>query len=160
MAAWAVVGRNSEGRWSRAGPCPGLQTIGRAELAAVAHVLVDAEPGTIVTDCLGIKTKCVAILRGQVPMEAVLKGANADLWWEVWQALRKVPGWTFDWLPSHRSLAEAAAAGLSAEDWLGKERADDAAKAQARAADISPLLLTRWAANRAAVEAVWRLTDC
>ena len=100
VAAWAVVGRSGDGAWwSQAGPCPGLQTIGRAELAAVVHVLLDAEPGTIVTDCLGIKTKCVAILRGQVPMEAVLKGANADLWWEVWQVLRKVQCWTFEWLP-------------------------------------------------------------
>ncbi len=85
------------------------------------------------------------------------EGATADLWWEVWQALRKEPGWTFEWLPSHRSQAETAAAGLSQEDWLGNERADEAAKAQARAADVSPLLLTRWAANQAAVDAVWRL---
>ena len=81
VAAWAVVGRSGDGGWwSQAGPCPGLQTIGRAELAAVVHVLLDAEPGTIVTDCLPVKRKCVAILRGQVPMEAVLKGASADLW--------------------------------------------------------------------------------
>ncbi len=71
--------------------------------------------------------------------------------------LRSVPWWTFEWLPSHRSKAEAAAAGLSQEDWLGNEKADEAAKAQARAVDISPLLLAKWAENQAAVEAVWRL---
>ncbi len=27
----------------------------------------------------------------------MLKGANADLWWEVWQVLRSAPGWTFEW---------------------------------------------------------------
>ncbi len=43
VAAWAVVGRNGDGWWNRAGPCPGLETIGRAELAAVVHVLLDAE---------------------------------------------------------------------------------------------------------------------
>ena len=120
-------------------------------------MLLDAEPGAIVADCLGIKKKHMAILRGQVPKEAVLKGANADLWWEVWRGLRSVPGWTFEWLPSHRSQAEATAARVSQDDWLGNERADEAAKAQARAVDISPLLLARWAANQAAVEAVWRL---
>ena len=62
VAAWAVVGRNIEGWWSRARPCPGLQTIGRAELAAVAHVLLDAEPGVIVADCLGIKKEHATIL--------------------------------------------------------------------------------------------------
>ncbi len=34
---------------------------------------------TIVTDCLGIKKKCVTIQRGQYPKETVLKGANADV---------------------------------------------------------------------------------
>ena len=79
----------------------------------MVHVLLDAEPGAIITDRLGIKKKCEAIQRGQVPKETVLKGANVDLWWEVWQVLRKVPGWTFEWLPSHRSESEAMAAGLS-----------------------------------------------
>ncbi len=48
-------------------------------------------------------------------------------------------------------------AGLSKEDWLGDEQADEAAKAQARAVDISPMMLSRWAEKQAAVEAVWRL---
>ncbi len=71
--------------------------------------------------------------------------------------LRNTPGWTFKWLPSHRSEAEATAAGVSQEDRLGNEQADEAAKAQARAVDISPLLLAKWAESQAAVEAVWRL---
>jgi hypothetical protein len=79
MAAWAVVGRSGEGWWSRAGPCPGRQTIGRAELASVVHVLLDTEPGAIITDCCGIMNTCMATQRGQSSKEAVLKGANADL---------------------------------------------------------------------------------
>ncbi len=68
--------------------------------------------------------------------------------------LRSVPGWTFEWLPSHRPEAEASPAGLSQEDWLGNEKADEAAKAQTRAVDVSPLLLSKWAENQVAVEAV------
>ncbi len=74
------------------GPCPGLQTIGRAELADVVHVLRDAEPGAIITDCLGVVQKCMAIQRGLFPTEAVLKEASADLLWEAWQLLRGAPG--------------------------------------------------------------------
>ncbi len=44
--------------------------------------------------------------------------------------------------------------GLSQEDWLGNAKADEAAKAHARAMDISPLVLSKWAENQAAVEAV------
>ena len=40
---------------------------------------------------------------------------------------------------------------------LGNEQADEAAKAQAKAVDISPMLLSEWAENQAAIEAVWRL---
>ncbi len=63
----------------------------------------------------------------------------------------------FEWLPSHRSQAEATAARVSQDDWLGNEQAEKAAKAQAKAVDISPMLLSKWADNQAAVEAVWRL---
>ncbi len=57
----------------------------------MVRVLLDSEPDTIVADCLGIMKKCDAIQRGQGPNETVLKGANANLWWEVWQVLRRVP---------------------------------------------------------------------
>ena len=80
-------------------------------------------------------------------------------WWQVWQVLRELPGWTFEWLPSHRSQAEATAAGVSQDDWLGNEQADEAAKAQAWAMDNSPLLLSEWAEKQVPVEDVWRLTD-
>ncbi len=84
----------------------------------------------------------------------MLKSANADLWWQVWRVLRMAPGWTFEWLPSHRSKAEATAAGASQDDWLGNEQADEAAKAQAKAVHISPVLLSKWVEHQAAVEAV------
>ncbi len=73
-----------------------MQAIGKAKLAAVAYVLLEAEPGVVVTDCLGIKKKCTPIQRVRVPKEAVLEGTGADLWWEVWQALSSQPGWTFE----------------------------------------------------------------
>ncbi len=71
--------------------------------------------------------------------------------------LRREPGWSFEWLPSHRTQAEALAASLSQDEWLGNETPGGAAKAQPRAIDICPLLLARWAENQTAVEAVWRL---
>jgi hypothetical protein len=120
-------------------------------------VLLEAEAGVVVTDCLWIMKKCLAIQRGLIPKETVLKGASADLWWEVWQVLSSRAGWSFQWLPSHRSESEAMAAGRMLEDWLGTGKADDVAKAHAKAMDISPQLLTEWAENQAAMEAVWRL---
>ena len=79
VAAWAVVGRDGEDWWSRAGPRPGAQTIGRAELAAVCHVLCSATPGVIVTDCLSIQKKRRRIKAGLISLEELLKGANANL---------------------------------------------------------------------------------
>ncbi len=61
-------------------------------MAALAHVLLEAEPGVVVTDCLGIVKKRTAAQRGQVPKETVLKEAIADLWWVVWQVLSSRPG--------------------------------------------------------------------
>ncbi len=66
---------------------PGGQTIGRAGVVAVAHVVVKAEPGVAITDCLGILHRCIAIQKGLWPKELVLRQANADLWGVVWQAL-------------------------------------------------------------------------
>ena len=58
VAAWAVAGCNNGVWWSVAGPCPGRQTIGRAELAALAHVLRGAPGEVVVTECLGVYRKC------------------------------------------------------------------------------------------------------
>ncbi len=68
--------------------------------------------------------------------------------------LRSVPGWIFEWLPSHQSKPRPT---LRQRACRGNEKADEAVKAQARAVDISPVLLAKWAENQAAVEAVWRL---
>ena len=158
VAAWAAVGWCQRvGWWSRAGPCPGLQTIGRAELAAVSHVLCTASPGTIVTDCLSVYNKCMSIQGGHMSKEEVLRSRNADLWGLCWGHLRSEAGWQFEWMPSHSTEAEASASGVSEADWLGNAKADEAAKTKAKEADINPQLLQRWSDHQAAVAAVWRL---
>ena len=144
-------------RRRQSGPCPGRQTIGGAELAAVAHVLREADAGVVVTDCLGTKRKCQAIQAGRIPKEWVFRGVNADLWAEVWGILRSNRSWKFEWMASHKSEGEALAAGVPLEAWVGNVKADEAAKAQARLMDIEPHLLEKWAENQRAVEAVWRL---
>ena len=140
-----------------AGTTPGEQTIGRAELVAVVQILNGAEPGTILTDCEGVQRKCAGIQHGSISREELGKGTNADLWVRVWEPLRSQPGWTVEWLPSHRSLQEALAAGMSQEDWHGNDLADAAAKAEAHAHDLPQEVLAQWADRQAANEAVWRL---
>ena len=158
VAAWAIVGRTGEEWWSRSGPCPGHhQTIGRAELVAICHVLCSAAPGTIVTDCFGVQQRCKAILDGRISKEELHRCTNADLWAQVWGPLRSGSGWQVEWLPSHRSFSDAAAAQVSYEDWLGNFKADEAAKALAHSLDASPQLLEQWADHQAATEATWRL---
>ena len=131
------------------GPCPGLQTIGRAALAAVVHVLRDAEPGGIITDCLGVYRKCEAIRMAMITKERLLRGVNADLRVLVWEVLQAGQTWSFEWVPSHKSEEEAIAAGIAQETWHGNGLADEAAKAQARAADIPPQVLAAWAEQQA-----------
>ena len=130
--------------WSRAGPCPGEQTIGRAELAAIVQILNGAEPGTILTDCEGVHRKCTGILNGTISREELGKGTNADLWAKVWEPLRSQPGWAVEWLPSHCSLQEALAAGISQDDWHGNDLADAAAKAEAHSHDLATDVLEQW----------------
>ena len=110
VAAWAVTGCSAGVWWSRARPCPGEQTIGRAELAAIVQILNGAEPGAILTDCEGVQRKCTGIQNGSISREELGKGTNADLWVKVWEPLRTQLGWTVEWLPSHCSLEEALAA--------------------------------------------------
>jgi ribonuclease HI len=157
VAAWAVVGCVNGVWWHRAGPCPGEQTIGRAELAAIVQILNGAEPGVILTDCEGVQRKCASIQCGSITREELGKGTNADLWARAWEPLRGPQGWTVQWLPSHRSLPEALAAGVSQEDWHGNDLADAAAKEEARRHDLPAEVLEQWADRQAANEAVWRL---
>ena len=145
------------GWWSIAGPCPGLQTIGRAELVAICHLLCSAPPGTIVTDCLSVFLKCISIQDGHITKEELLRSRKADLWGLCWPHLRSSEGWQLEWMPSDNTAEEAATAGVCEEDRLGNAEADAAAKATARAADISPQLLQQWLEQQAAISAVWRL---
>jgi hypothetical protein len=47
--------------------------------------------------------------------------------------------------------------GWSPEDWEGNDRADEAAKAAAKEADLAPEILARWSEQQKAIQAVWRL---
>ncbi len=83
-----------------------------------------------------------------------MRSTNANLWSLAWGPLRSDLGWGVQWLPSHHSASEAAAAGISHKDWLGNDKAGQAAKRQAHAVDASPELLQRWADHQAATGAV------
>ena len=113
-------------------------------MVAVCHVLCSAEPGTIITDCLSVFHKCVSIQNGHITQEELLKSCNADLWVLCWAPLRSNAGWLLEWMPSHNTAEEAAVAGVCEQDRLGNAEADEAAKAKAKEADISPQLLQEW----------------
>ncbi len=68
--------------------------------------------------------------------------------------LRSQLGWTVEWLPSHSSLQEALAAGMSEDDWRGNDLADAAAKAGAHRHDLPKVVLEQWADRQQANEAV------
>ena len=72
---------------------------------------------------------------GLISKEELLRGTNADMWSLAWGPLRSGLGWEVECVPSHFSCNEAAAAGVSHEDWLGNDKANQAAKVQAHAAD-------------------------
>ncbi len=61
----------------------------------------------------------------------------------MWQVLVAAPRWAIQWLPSHLSMEQALVEGWSREDWEGNDRADDAAKARAKSADLAPVTLAR-----------------
>ena len=85
--------------------------------------------------------KCMTIVAGLISKEELMRGTNADLWSLAWGPLRSDLGWEVQWLPSHHSDCEAVAAGISHEDWLGNDKADQAAKRQSHAADAGPDLV-------------------
>ncbi len=151
-------GKDSGGAgWSKASPCPWRQTIARAELAAIVHVLKEGSVGTIVTDNSGIQKKCNAIQSGLINKHEVLRGANADLWCEVWQVLRADSGWIIEWMPSRLTREEAIEARVPAEAWEGNSKGDEAAKAQARNMDPPMQLLGKWDDKQKAEDAVMTL---
>ena len=72
----------------------------------------------------------------------------------IFGPLRSGAGWQFEWIPSHKTEAEAAAAGVCGADRLGNAKADEAAKEKAKEADLHPQLLQRWSDQQAAIAAV------
>jgi hypothetical protein len=126
-------------------------------LAAVSQVLHSGRPGTVVSDCRGIVLKCMAIQNGHITTEELGKGNNADLWVPLGRLPAVEPGWGFVWQPSHLTKEQAIEEGFAEDSWEGNNRADDAAKSQALAADPPPELLAKWAEQQLAVQAVWRL---
>ena len=129
----------------------------RAELAGVVHILWGTPGGCIVTDCLGVFSKRQAIRNGLCTKEKLLRGINADLWELVWEARKSNQNWSFEWVPSHRSVEEAAAAGISQDTWHGNGMADEAAEAQAKALDVPAQVLAAWAEQQEAHRAAWEL---
>ncbi len=157
VAAWALVGKGPDGWWAVSEPCPGRQTIGRADLAAVSQVLHSGTPGTMVSACRGIVLKRLAIQQVQLRQEELGKGTNADMWVPLRRLLLAEACWSFVRQPSRLTQEQAVAEGWADEDWEGNNRADDAAKAQAMLAEPALELLAKWAEQQLAVQAPWRL---
>ncbi len=120
-AGWAVAA--SDGTVISGG-VQGKQTIGRAELTAMAKCLEQGWPGTVYGDCQYVVTKCQKLQQGQ----GVPDGENADLWQRVRARLRSTRGWIFQWIPSHKTEEEAQASGVPRVAWALNAAADRKAK--------------------------------
>ena len=122
------------GHLSRAGRVYGpVQTSTRAELRAIADVLVGAQvPTTVVSDCLYVVNACQALLCGG---EVAPDWPDIDLWHIVQGCIRARPSHAFQcrWMPSHlkddegkrRKYADMLACGdLSEADIVANDAAD------------------------------------
>ena len=138
-AAWAVVWWDGS-RWHRqASPCPGRQTVGRAELAAMIWAARAAPEGLLLTvDSKYVWLRVRVVRDGKV--QQLLDGADADLW----QLVTQLPSLSIvRWMPSHASYHEAMAKGVEHMDWVGNFAADDAAKSLARRLAVDSSVATQ-----------------
>ena len=137
-AAWAVVWWR-DGAWHHAaGPCPGAQTVARAELSALVWAAEAANrPFTAVSDCQyvvrGVRTL------GSGDPRRLLEGLHGDLWCRL--VNRTV---TIRWVRSHRQASEVRLDDVV--DWVGNSVADHAAKAAARSLRVPAELRAQRAA--------------
>ena len=130
-AGWAVVTLTSHGYHTVGqGLCPGRQTAGRAELAALVWTSRCSGDCHLVSDSRYVRNGAAAFCLHN--MAQLLHGPDADLWALL---VARVP---VTWIRSHLTRPEALTQGFSAEDWEGNQAADAAAGAAARAHGVSP----------------------
>ena len=119
-AGWAVVICAGAGHLTVAqGPCPGRQTAGRAELAALVWTSRCSGDCHLVSDSRYVCNGANAFEKHN--MSHLLHGPDADLWALL---VRKVP---VAWIRSHLTEVAALDQGFSRADWLGNQAADSAA---------------------------------
>ena len=110
-----------------------LQTVYRAELTAVAHVLAIATPPTrIVSDCLSVVNELNELLQGKKHNG---KGDHADLWKVIQEEVesKEEDYYRIEWITSHIEVQKAEevemAGGFLARHIYGNCQADLQAKA-------------------------------
>jgi hypothetical protein len=147
-AAWAVVWMEGA-RWCRrSGPCPGRQTVLRAELSAVAWAAGSAAaPLRLVSDCAAVVDGVAAVAAGRG--DSLLDGQDGDLW----RLVAAAPP-TVHWVPAHLAYPAAAARGVAWGDWEGNRVADLVASDAARACRLPEPLLRRRREQLAQLEGV------
>ena len=125
-AGWAVVVYGETGFLTVGqGQCPGRQTVGRAELAALVWVSRCEGDCRLVTDSMYVRNGALA--HSQHNLAQLLHGPDADLWALVAKRV------SVTWIRSHLALEAALGQGFSRRDWLGNQAADVAAGCAARA---------------------------
>ena len=132
-AAWGVF-YSHDHAWNCHGPIDDeLQTVYRAELTAVNHVIQSANtPTHIVSDCLSVVNTMRDILAG---LEREVKGDHADLWAQIQRTVRSQPPgyYSITWVPSHTDIDAAQETedrgGHKRSMILGNQAADNEAKA-------------------------------
>ena len=85
-----------------------MQTVYRAELMAICHVVLTAtEPTHIVSDCESVVNNAAMIFYGN--HHGNFNGDHADLWKSLYERVRQKDQGHFriTWVPSHTDLANA-----------------------------------------------------
>ena len=106
-AAWGVYYAHDHA-WNCNGPIDDeLQTVYRAELMAVNHVIQSSTSSThIVSDCLSVVNTMRTVIGEQ---QQKFKGDHADLWTQIPQTVHSKPRGFFSitWVPSHTDVDKA-----------------------------------------------------
>ena len=134
-AAWAVY-YAPEHSWNCAGPVTGeAQTVYRAELEAVHHVIASANlPTHIISDCKSIVEQCRILLHREGGEQNQPEGDHADLWKNIHERIREKPQGFFEVsrISSHLDVEAAQriedSGGFLARHIWGNDHADSMAK--------------------------------
>ena len=134
VVGWAFCAR-LHGRWvSAAGWLEPGATVTAGEATAVARAVeLLMVGGLVVTDCQAVWKMWHRIRRNP---RAVSRGVSHPCWLLLAEALDRHPTARCEWMRSHRTAAEAQAAGYPAAWHEGNARADTAAKEVALARDV------------------------